>query len=141
MIRLSLLRSTLKASAPAPAAKTVDDLIAEYKNRIAARDQAIERLKRKISQQQSELARLGADQIDLQEIICLLGPWDPIGSHGKVGRFVEGGSILNSLRCFDTTRGIGTTFLIDLAIEPHLFTHPRHQNLIVMFWGFFICRN
>jgi len=50
------------------AAKTVDDLIREYKERVAQRDQAIEQLKFKIAQQEQELARLGAAQVSLDEI-------------------------------------------------------------------------
>jgi len=54
---------------PAPgAAKTVDDLIREYKQRIAQRDRAIEQLKLKITQQEQQLARLGAAQVSLDEI-------------------------------------------------------------------------
>lgn len=66
------LRKARGLPEPAPkapgAAKTVDDLIAEYKARIAQRDEAIERLKLKIKEQEQELARLGAAQISLQEI-------------------------------------------------------------------------
>lgn len=56
------------AAAPAPAVKTIDDLISEYKAQIEDRDKEIERLKLRIARQEQELARLGAQQMTVEEL-------------------------------------------------------------------------
>jgi len=55
------------AGAPAPP-KTVDDLIAEYKAKIAGRDQEIKELKATLLKQEQELASLGAITTSLDDI-------------------------------------------------------------------------
>jgi hypothetical protein len=47
---------------------SVDDLIAEYKRRIAERDEEIERLLKELQEKNDELARLSGTQLSLKEI-------------------------------------------------------------------------
>jgi len=65
-----LQKLALEDGAPTaqPGMKTVDDLIKEYKDRIAAQEDEIARRKKRIREQEMELARLGAGDIPLSDI-------------------------------------------------------------------------
>lgn len=64
------LKGAAPSAAPSGEPKTVDELIADYKSQIAARDERIKELKSKLADQEQELASLGAYAPTLEEILA-----------------------------------------------------------------------
>jgi hypothetical protein len=67
-VRLQKLFSDDGAAPTQPGIKTVDDLLKEYKGRIADLDDEIERRKKNIKEQEMELSRLGAGDDSIAEV-------------------------------------------------------------------------